>query len=144
MVIRCYNSCMKRFQAAMLAGYYSLIMAFPLFVFGQTQAGLPRRIVPCDGVNCTVCDLATLAQNLINAGVFMFIFFSALMFAYAGFLKLTNEAMGEQAHANTIFKNVALGLIVLLAAWLVVDTLMKSVLGGDFGPWNDICTAIGI
>jgi ABC-type nickel/cobalt efflux system permease component RcnA len=66
------------------------------------------------------------------------------MFAYAGFLKLTNEAIGKQAEANTIFQNVALGLIVLLAAWLVVDTLMKSVLGGDFGPWNDICRAIGM
>lgn len=127
----------------MLAGYYSLVLALPLFVFGQ-GAALPRKIVPCDGVNCTICDLATLAQNIINTGVFIFIFFSALMFAYAGFLKLTNEAIGKQAEANTIFGNVALGLIVLLSAWLVVDTLMKTVLGGSFGPWNDICRAIGI
>jgi hypothetical protein len=133
---------MRKFQAALLAGYYSLVIAFPLFVFGQTQPGLPRKIVPCDGVNCTVCDLATLAQNIINTGVFIFVFFSALMFAYAGFLKLTNEALGEQQQANKIFGNVAMGLIVLLAAWLVVDTLMKSVLGGDFGPWNDICRLI--
>lgn len=135
---------MRKFQAAMLAGYYSLVLAFPLFVFGQAGGGLPKQIVPCKGVDCTICDLATLAQNIINTGVFIFIFFSAMMFAYAGFLKLTNEALGEQAKANAIFSNVALGLIVLLAAWLVVDTLMKSVLGGDFGPWNDICRAIGI
>lgn len=135
---------MRKFKAAMLAGYYLLLLAFPLLVFGQTQPGLPRRIVPCDGVDCTVCDLATLAQNIINAGVFIFVFFSALMFAYAGFLKLTNEAVGKQAEANTIFTNVALGLIVLLSAWLVVDTLMKSVLGGDFGPWNDICRVVGL
>jgi len=128
----------------MLAGYYSLMLAFPLFVFGQVGGGLPKQIVPCKGVDCTICDLATLAQNIINTGVFIFIFFSAMMFAYAGFLKLTNEALGEQAKANAIFSNVALGLIVLLAAWLVVDTLMKSVLGGDFGPWNDICRAVGI
>ena len=134
---------MRQFQAAVLAGYYSLLIAFPLYVFGQAE-GIPDSIVPCDGVDCTVCDLATLAQNLINTGVFIFVFFSALLFAYAGFLKLTNEAIGKQADANSIFKNVAMGLIILLAAWLVVDTLMKSVLGGDFGPWNDICRAIGI
>lgn len=139
---------MKKFQAAMLAGYYSLVLAFPLFVFGQ--GGLPRKIVPCDGTSigggteCTVCHFAQLAQNLINTGVFIFVFFSALMFAYAGFLKLTNEALGEQAQANKIFSNVAMGLIVLLAAWLVVDTLMKSLLGGNFGPWNDICRAVGL
>lgn len=128
----------------MLAGYYGLVIAFPLLVFGQTGGGLPSQIVPCTGVNCTVCDLAKLAQNIINTGVFIFIFFSALMFAYAGFLYLSNEALGEQQKARGIFSNVAMGLIILLAAWLVVDTLMKSVLGGSFGPWNDICRAAGL
>lgn len=135
---------MQQFRAALLAGYYSLVLAFPLYVFGQTTPGIPDEIVPCDGVDCTVCDLATLAQNIINAGVFLFVFLAALLFAYAGFLYLTNEAIGEQQRAKNTFKYVAMGLIVLLAAWLVVDTLMKSLLGGDFGPWNDICTAIGI
>lgn len=130
---------------AVLAGYYSLVLALPLFVFGQTGGvGLPKQIVPCTGVNCTVCDLATLAQNIINTGIFIFIFFSALMFAYAGFLYLTNEAIQMQQQAKSIFKNVTIGLIILLAAWLLVDTLMKSVLGGSFGPWNDICRAAGL
>ena len=129
----------------MLAGYYSLVIAFPLAVFAQQGgAGLPKQIVPCDGVNCTVCDLAKLAQNVINTGVFIFIFFSALMFAYAGFLYLSNEALEKQSEARKIFGNVAMGLIVLLAAWLVVDTLMKALLGGNFGPWNDICRAAGL
>ncbi|MEK7098780.1 MAG: hypothetical protein AAB908_02665 [Patescibacteria group bacterium] len=135
---------MNRFRVVMLAGYYSLALAFPLFVFGQTGAGLPKQIVPCKGVDCTVCDLATLAQNVINTGIFIFIFLAALLFAYAGFLYLTNEALDKQSEARKIFGNVAIGLVVLLAAWLVVDTLMKSVLGGDFGPWNDICRAVGI
>lgn len=121
-----------------MAGYYTLVFTFPFFVFGQ-NAGLPRQIVPCTGVNCTVCDLATLAQNIINTGIFVFVFFSAMMFAYAGFLYLTNEAIGGQNEARSIFKNVAIGLIVLLSAWLLVDTLMKAVLGGSFGPWNNVC-----
>lgn len=129
---------MQRFRAAMFAGYYALVFAFPFFVFGQ-NAGLPKQIVPCTGVNCTVCDLATLAQNIINTGIFVFVFFSAMMFAYAGFLYLTNEAIGGQNEARSIFKNVAIGLVVLLSAWLLVDTLMKAVLGGSFGPWNNVC-----
>ena len=95
-------------------------------------------------MDCTVCDLATLAQNVINTGIFIFIFLAALLFAYAGFLYLTNEALDKQSEARKIFGNVAIGLVVLLAAWRGVDTLMKSVLGGDFGPWNDICRAVGI
>ena len=126
----------------MLGGYYLLVATFPIFAFAQS--GLPKQIVPCGGVDCTVCHLATLAQNIINTGIFVMVFTSALLFAYAGFLYLTSAVDDKISNARSIFKNVTLGLIVVLAAWLVVDTLMKSVLGGNFGPWNDICRAIGI
>ena len=116
---------------------FSLYLAIPALLFAQ--AGIPKQIVPCNGVDCRVCDLATLAQNLINTGIFIVIFLSAILFAYAGFLYLTNEAIGEQKRARDMFGSVAIGLVILLAAWLVVDTLMKSVLGGSFGPWNNVC-----
>lgn len=131
----------------MLGGYYFLVLSVPMFVFASNP-GIPSRIVPCDGTDCTVCHLATLAQNLLNAGIFIFVFMAAMLFAYAGFLYLTNEAIGQQQRARSIFKNVAIGLIILLSAWLVVDTLMKSVLGNGqggtatFGPWNDICSVL--
>src|SRR5689334_14472906 len=108
---------MKQFRMAMLGGYYLLVAVFPMLVFAQGTR-LPTQIVPCKGVDCTVCDIATLAQNVINTGVFIFIFLSALMFAYAGFLYLTNEAIGQQQAAKSIFKNVTIGLVLLLAAWL--------------------------
>ncbi|HWO07004.1 MAG TPA: hypothetical protein VNM40_00285 [Candidatus Paceibacterota bacterium] len=123
-----------------LGAYYALVITFPLLVFAQ--AGIPARIVPCDGIDCEVCHLATLAQNLLNAGIFIFIFIAAMLFAYAGFLYLTNEAIGEQQRARSIFKNVAIGLVILLSAWLIIDTLMKTVLKGDFGPWNDVCAVL--
>ncbi len=132
---------MNRFRAAVLGGYYLLLITFPLIAFGQ--GGLPKQIVPCKGVDCTVCDLALLAQNIINTGIFMMVFISALLFAYAGLLYLTSAVENKISSAKSIFKNVTLGLVIMLAAWLVVDTLMKSVLGGNFGPWNDICRAAG-
>lgn len=137
----CYNSPMSKVVPWVLSAYYSIAILLPAVAFAQ-GAGLPRQIVPCGGVDCKVCDLATLAQNILNTGIFLFIFMAALIFSYAGFLYLTNEAIGKQAQAKSIFGHVAGGLVVLLAAWLIVDTLMKTVLGGDFGPWNDICTAL--
>lgn len=137
-----YTYLMNRFRAAVLGGYYLLVFTFPLLAFAQ--GGLPKKIVPCNGIDCTVCDLALLAQNIINTSIFMMVFISALLFAYAGLLYLTSAVEDKVSHAKSIFRNVALGLVVMLAAWLVVDTLMKSVLGGNFGPWNDICRAIGL
>ncbi|PIR82161.1 hypothetical protein COU20_03295 [Candidatus Kaiserbacteria bacterium CG10_big_fil_rev_8_21_14_0_10_59_10] len=103
---------------------------------------MPDRIVPCDGLNCNVCHLAELAQNVLNTGIFIIVFLSALLFAYAGWLYLTNVTLGGAQKAKSIFTNVAIGLIVVLVGWLVVDTIMRVMLGengGAFGPWNSIC-----
>ncbi|TSC86502.1 MAG: hypothetical protein G01um10148_488 [Parcubacteria group bacterium Gr01-1014_8] len=105
-----------------------------------SNAALPDSIVPCKGLDCTVCSLATLAQNLLNAGIFMAIFISALLFAYAGWLYLTNEAIGQQQKAKGMFLNVVVGLVLILGAWLIVDTLMKVMLGGSYMPWNSVCS----
>lgn len=129
---------MQRLANAVLLAYYVLLFTFPALLVAQSQ-GLPSRIVPCNGVDCTLCDLATLAQNLINTGIFMAVFASAMLFSFAGFLYLTNAALGAKDRARKIFTNVPIGLAIMLAAWLVIDTLMKSVLGGSFGPWNDVC-----
>lgn len=121
---------------------WSLYLITPALLFAQ--AGIPSKIVPCSGIDCKVCDLAVLAQNLINTGIYVVIFLAAMLFAYAGFLMLTNQANpGVESKAKKIFSNVVIGLVVILSAWLVVDVLMKTLLGGSFGPWNDLCQATG-
>ena len=102
--------------------------------------------MPCDGTalsgtECTVCSLATLAQNVLNTGIFIAVFFSAIMFAWAGWELLTSQGNEEKyTHAKSIFLNVMIGLIIILAAWLVVDTLMRAMLGAKLGPsWSAIC-----
>lgn len=106
---------------------------------------LPGQIVPenCNGIGgCqSVCDIATVAQNVLNTGIYVAVFLSAILFAWAGWLYLTSVAGGEISRAKEIFMNVAIGLIIILAGWLVVDTLMRTLVGtgGSFGPWNKIC-----
>ena len=107
-------------------------------------ASLPGQIVPqsCNGTGgCqSICDIATVAQNVLNTGIYIAVFLSAVLFAWAGLKYLTNAANpGEVSRAKEIFFNVAVGLVIILAGWLVVDTLMKTLMGGTFGPWNKIC-----
>ena len=106
---------------------------------------LPGQIVPasCNEVGgCqSVCDLATIAQNVLNTGIYIAVFLSAMLFAWAGWLYLTSAAGSEISRAKSIFFNVVVGLVIILAGWLVVDTLMRTLVGngGSFGPWNKIC-----
>ena len=106
---------------------------------------LPGQIVPesCNQIGgCqSVCDLATIAQNVLNTGIYIAVFLSAILFAWAGWLYLTSAAGSEISRAKSIFFNVIVGLVIILAGWLVVDTLMRTLVGngGSFGPWNKIC-----
>lgn len=118
----------------------TLLMCAPTLVF---SAGL-IQIVPdtCNGPGgCqSICDIALIAQNVLNDGIYIAVFLSAVLFAWAGFKYLTNVANpGEVTRAKEIFVNVAIGLVIILAGWLVVDVLMRTLVGGSIMPWNKIC-----
>lgn len=108
--------------------------------FLAAAQAFPSRIVPCSGVDCTMCDLAVMAQNIINTGILLAVFLSGVLFAYAGWLYLTTVVEDKVSTARSIFTNVLIGLVIILAAWLVVDVIMKTFLGGSFGPWNSVCS----
>lgn len=108
------------------------------------QGGIPKAIVPdtCNGVGgCqSICDIAKLAQNVLNTGIYFAVFISAILFAYAGFQAATAAGNAEKyANAKSIFGNVVIGLIIILVGWLAVDTLMKTMTGEKLGPWNQVC-----
>jgi hypothetical protein len=103
-------------------------------------AGIPDQIVPksCDGPNCTVCDIASLAQNVLNFGIYLAVFLAAILFAWAGVKFLTNRGnSGEISKAKSIFFNVMVGLVGILAAWLLIDTIMYTFMGNHL--WSKLC-----
>ncbi|MFA7310136.1 MAG: hypothetical protein WC050_04495 [Candidatus Paceibacterota bacterium] len=132
---------MIRKQAFALAASSGAAFLFPAMTFA---AGLPDRIVPasCSGPGgCTsVCDIATVAQNLLNTGIFVMVFLSAVLFAWAGWKMLSSQGNSESYNqGKSIFGNVVIGLVIVLAGWIVVDTLMKTMTNGSLGPWNSVC-----
>ena len=125
-----------------LAGMF--VVFSPALAFA---AGLPKQIVTCNGAvagnglpACSVCDIAIVAQNVLNTAIFILVALSAVLFAWAGWKMLIAQGDTESYSAGKrIFGNVVLGLVILLMGWIVIDTLMRTMLGSDFGPWNKIC-----
>jgi len=118
-----------------------LILISPALAFAQIPT-----IVPCTGATganpCTICHIAQLAQNTLNAGVYIAVFLSAVLFAYAGWQYITaGGESGKAESAKKIFWNVGVGLILILAAWLIVDLIMKMLVNEQAlrGPWHAIC-----
>lgn len=90
---------------------------------------------------CGYDDLVGLAKNVINFLIFKIAApLGAVMFAYAGFLYLTNggnESKIKEAHG--IFLYVFWGLVVALAAWLIVNFILTFFLG-DTSEFNFLGT----
>lgn len=122
---------------------YSLLIIALLLVGAETVSA--AGMIPCEGVDCTECDLVALGNELLKwlIGVLMVVF--AIITAWAGFGLVTSGGNpSAKQDAKNKLSNAIIGLIIVLAAWLLVDTVMRALLPGnsgkitDYGPWSEI------
>lgn len=94
------------------------------------------QLVPCDGTPQSPCDYNAFikgVRTLINFFIAFAIPVSALAFAWAGFKYLTAGGdSGEVKKAHEIFKKVMVGFIMVLAGWLIVQTITSVFLEPGF------------
>ena len=128
------------------------VTLFTIFVFGAylspalvSAAGglvpiVPDKCYTTIGGCQDICDLAQLAQNVLNDGIYIAVFLSAILFAWTGLRMVINVANPvEKTKAKQMFMNVFIGLVIILVAWLVVDVTMRTLVGTSILPWNSIC-----
>ena len=113
----------------------------PNITNGTIDAG--QGFVPCSGTTCSPCDLVVLFNTLLKwfMGIAFLIF--AILAVKAGVTMVVSGSSGSLEAAKKSFTNAFIGLIIILAAWLIVDTLMRGLLGGNgdikgYGPWSDV------
>lgn len=135
---------MKQFLLLCVVG---VLICTPLAVGGgevfSAQLVDAAGLVPCDGVKtpCNACTLTVMADRLIEYLFTVLTLVVVLMIMYSGFkLVLSQGDPGAWSNAKSMFTNVVIGFVIILSAWLIVDTVMKVLVGGDdgFGPWNDL------
>ena len=108
----------------------------------NTQSG---GLIPCTGLNCEACHLASLAQRIINFLIGLSIPLAAAMFAYAGVIYFTSGVVDKIEKAHKIFKSVGIGFLIVLGAWLGIQTVLKTILSDAYyQSWNTIqCVGTG-
>lgn len=95
--------------------------------FGPTQNGGNLASGEC-GWN----DLIQLANNVVTFLVWLSASLAVIAFCYAGFLYIT--AFGESGkieQAHGIFKAALTGMFFVLCGWLIIATILKTLIGGD-------------
>ena len=129
---------MKR-KFAMLAAVAFLAVAPSLsFALGL------QTIVPSDcngsGGCQSICDIATAAQNALDDGIYIAIFLSAILFAWAGWQMIIGSSYGNTTqvhHAKNIFWYVSVGLVLIISAWVIVSVIMSALTTN--ASWNSLC-----
>jgi hypothetical protein len=141
----------------MRRGFITLFLSLAFFAGAAAPAyaaaNLPLlnpdfSIVPtqCQTCPCDYGGILQLVQNLMNAGIAIGIIAFVLVTVWAGISFMTNPTNPEaRSQARAMLINVVVGMIIVLASWLVVDFIMKVIYndGSQYGPWNSILAPEG-
>lgn len=118
--------------------YVALLLALLLPQETLAQFG---PIVPdiCKACPCGFGGVLAIVQNVMNFLIAIGIIIATLIIVWGGILYVLSPANPEnRSTANKMLINAVVGLLITLSAWLVVDFVMKTLYGGQFGPWNSI------
>ncbi|HRH55446.1 MAG TPA: pilin [Candidatus Paceibacterota bacterium] len=123
---------MKRFIPFLLAFFLLL----PLVASAQFGPIVPEA---CHDCPCGFGGVMAIIQNLVNFIIGIAIIFGTIILVWGGILYIISPANPEsRSTANKMLINAVVGLCIVLSAWLIVDFVMKTLYGGQFGPWNSI------
>ena len=106
---------------------------------------LATGLVPCIN-GCTLCDLFVLIKNVVDFLVKdIAVPLAVIIFIYGGIMMLTSAGSEEKIKkGKTALGQAIWGLIIVFAAWLIIDTIIKGFAAGGqgiiqgWGPWNQI------
>lgn len=123
----------NQLKFAITSIFVFMLLALPALSFAAQDPSL-LGLVTCKE-KCDFNDLMILINKVINFIIFSLALpIAAIMFAYAGFKLVTSGGdTGARQTAKTIFTNTLIGLVFVVAAWLIINTVL-SILGYN-GGW---------
>jgi hypothetical protein len=135
------SSNMKKTFSFFKIAILTLLIILPSFSFAAVAIG--RDLIPCGGPavpeenipaedSCTFEHVLQLIENAINFAL-NYLFFPLFVIAvvYAGYLlMMSGDNPGNRKKAKDIFVNILIGLLLVLAAWLIVKLVLVG-LGYD-------------
>ena len=114
----------------------AILFALPLSAAAQFGPIVPEVCRTCP---CGWGGVMAIIQNLVNFIIALSIIFATIIIAWGGGLYILSPTNPEmRSTANKMLINAVIGIMVVLSAWLIVDFVMKTLYGGQFGPWNSI------
>lgn len=98
--------------------------------------GAEARLVPCSGTDCTTCDLFLLAQNVFKFVLEIIFAIVVVILVIGGFYLLTSAGNPKNVEkGKIIIRDALIGLAITLCSWLIINTVLWLLTGGQPGEW---------
>lgn len=107
---------------------YLIFLFTPFFVSAE--------LVSCN--NCNMCDLITTIDKIVKfLTLDLALPVAIIAFIISGIMLMTASGNPQQIEkGRKIFGQVFIGLIIAFGAWLFVNTILGSLMAGEFKVWN--------
>lgn len=130
---------MEKFKKAIIIILFFLISFSPVFAQVDIWAGTGPPGSPTCNIEgpCTFCDLLIVASNIYNDLALPLALSIAVLMIIIGGVMLLISAGSEDKYRkakNTLTMAIT-GLIIVLASWLIVNTLINLIAGGNALPF---------
>jgi len=124
-----------------MKGFLASLCLVALLSIGTVASA--QGLVPCGGTGqpkCEACHLVQLANNVLTFLIQLAVLISGIVFAIGGFNWVTSGgSSGKIEKGKKMMTNAIIGVIITLAAWLIIDTVLKVFLDDPaLGVWNEI------
>jgi Type IV secretion system pilin len=112
-----------------------VLLLSPLYALAAGTSFFGPIVPPCTEYGgavpiCQACNAIQLVDNLLRFFISLAVMIAALMFSYAGYLYVSASSNKQNIDsAKKIFTNVFIGLILVLAAYLIIDLGLKVLSG---------------
>lgn len=93
---------------------------------GAEQAPFLARLFDPNTVS-----LAQFFNTLFKTAIVVGAMLAVLRLGYAGFVYMTTDVMSQKQSARSIISNAVLGLVLLLAVWLILNQINPDILNLD-------------
>jgi len=78
------------------------------------------------------CEFVELVNNVMQFLIGLSVILAVIVFIYAGYLMVLSRGdVGQVQQAKGLFANVAIGVVLMLSAFLIINTILSIMLGGS-------------
>lgn len=118
---------------------------FAAVLYAIPQVILAAGLVPCGGPGepeCQSCHVVQLISQVLSWLAVVLGVLAAIMIVVSGLrMVLSVGAVSAKEAAKKTISNMLIGYVIVLAGWMLVDTVMKMLLdetGPTYGVWNEV------